>query len=346
VEYWASPVQKTEKDDNLCIEHLVCLIDLLPNTTYNFRAISSDGIGNVSIAEGGTFTTDSESNILLSAQDDIATTQEDNPVTINILANDIDPDNDILTITETSQPENGTAQLEADGTVTYTPDADYNGTDSFNYTVSDGLSSSSAVVTITVAAVNDTPVAQDDYADTTGGTSVTIDVLANDSDVDGDSLIVKSVSQGNNGTVEIESDTRITYTPAPGFSGTDVFTYTATDDAGESATATVTVDIASNNTTAYLSIRIYERTFLKWSRVSASVTVKEDDASGLPLVGATVTGHWNNGQVESGTTDKKGKVLFKESSYRRDSIDTLTIDIVILNNCEYDLTGEIEESIR
>ena len=73
---------------------------------------------------------------------------------------------------------------------------------------------------------------------------------------------------------------------------------------------------------------------------------KEHNAYGYPLVRAQVTGHWNNGLVESGTTDKKGQVSFKEYYSRGDSIDTFTIDSVILNGCEYDLTGETENTIR
>ena len=88
-----------------------------------------------------------------------------------------------------TQPGNGTVTENTDGTLKYTPDADYNGTDSFTYTVSDGQGGTdTATVTVTVNPENDPPVAVDDTPSTDEDTSVDINVLANDTDLDGDTL--------------------------------------------------------------------------------------------------------------------------------------------------------------
>ena len=140
-------------------------------------------------------------NIPPVAADDSADTDEDTAVTIDVLTNDSDEDGDTLTVSSVTQPADGT--VVNNGTdVTYTPDADYCGSDSFTYTVSDGNGGSdTAAVDVSVTCVNDAPVAADDSETTDEDTSVTIDVLANDTDVDGDSLSVDSVTQPTNGTV-------------------------------------------------------------------------------------------------------------------------------------------------
>lgn len=103
------------------------------------------------------------------------------------------------------------------------------------------------VFTITVTGVNDPPAAVDDTATTSENTAVTIDVLNNDSDADGDTLTVDSVTQGTHGSV-INNDDDVTYTPDAGFSGTDSFTYTVSDGKGGTDTATVTVTVTKTLT--------------------------------------------------------------------------------------------------
>ena len=178
------------------------------------------------------------------ANDDTATTPEDTPVDIDVLANDTDIDGDTLTVTDVGDPANGTTAINPDGTVEYTPDPNYHGPDSFTYTVSDGNGGTdTAAVTVTVGAANDAPVAADDTATTPEGTAVTIPVLANDTDVDGDSLSVSDVSDPENGTAVINPDNTVTYTPAAGFHGLDSFVYTVSDGQGDTASATVTVTV-------------------------------------------------------------------------------------------------------
>nr|VFJ54078.1 MAG: hypothetical protein BECKFW1821B_GA0114236_10177 [Candidatus Kentron sp. FW] len=168
---------------------------------------------------------------LIAAMDDSASTQEDVAVPIDVLANDIQGQG--LTIASVTQPGNGAVTFSG-SSVTYTPSGDYNGTDSFTYTATNSDADVvTATVTVTVAPVNDAPVAVADSIELADPTPITIDVLANDVDVDGDTLTTQSItpSPDANGTAVIGLDGRITYTPNPGFTGTDTFSYTIGDGA-------------------------------------------------------------------------------------------------------------------
>ncbi|GAA4324621.1 hypothetical protein GCM10023164_25780 [Christiangramia aestuarii] len=178
------------------------------------------------------------------ADNDAVTTPEDTAIDIDVTANDTDTDGDELEVFSVSDPENGTVVINADNTIKYTPDQDFNGQDSFTYTISDGNGGTdTATVTVTVTPVNDDPVAVNDPASTPEDQSVKINVLANDSDVDGDELSITSVTDPTNGTATINPDGTITYTPDPDYNGEDSFTYTISDGNGGTATATVTVNV-------------------------------------------------------------------------------------------------------
>jgi Ca2+-binding RTX toxin-like protein len=182
------------------------------------------------------------------ALNDIATTSQDTAVTVNVLTNDGDVDSgDTLTVQSVTNPANGVAVIDNGGnTVTYTPASTFVGSDSFDYTVSDGHGgTATATVSITVNAANSNPTAVDDIATTDQGIAVTINVLTNDSDPDGDQLTVQSITTTPaHGTVTINSgSTTITYIPVATFAGTDSFTYAISDGKGGTATASVTVTI-------------------------------------------------------------------------------------------------------
>ena len=176
------------------------------------------------------------------ANDDSAITDEDVPVTIVLLANDVEVDGDTLAITTVTTPSIGTTVVNGDNSITYQPLANIFGSDTFTYTVVDGNGGSdTAVVSVTIAAVNDAPVAVDDSAFMDAGTAVTITVLANDSDIDGDPLTVVTATQPVNGVVALNLDNSVTYTPTAGFRGSDSFNYTISDGTGGTDTATVFV---------------------------------------------------------------------------------------------------------
>jgi hypothetical protein len=182
------------------------------------------------------------------AVDDDATTREDTAVTIDVLGNDSDVDGDSLTVPLASVAVHGSVTIVDDGSITYTPDPDFHGTDSFNYTVADpGSEHIAATVNVTVEPVNDAPAADDDEAITQEDTPVTIDVLGNDSDVEGDPLTVDSATDGTNGTVATAEDGSVTYTPHPDFHGTDSFTYAVADSTGAHMMATVSITVEPVN---------------------------------------------------------------------------------------------------
>ena len=177
------------------------------------------------------------------ARNDRATTTIDSPVSIAVLANDFDPDDDVLTIVSVGTPANGTA-ARSGNSVLYTPAPGFVGSDSFPYTIEDGNGgSATAMVTVLVTqAPNRPPFAIADAAATTIDTPVSIAVLANDSDPDGDPLSILSVGTPASGTASITGNT-ILYAPAPGTTGNDSFPYTISDGRGGTATALVSVRV-------------------------------------------------------------------------------------------------------
>ena len=181
------------------------------------------------------------------AVDDAADTPEDTPVTISVLGNDSDPDGNTLTVVEVSAPTHGTAAVADTGAVVYTPEPDFHGTDRFTYVVGDGSGlTARATVDVTVLPVNDPPLAGDDAEETPEDTPVTIDVLGNDSDVDGDALTVVEVSAPTHGTAVVDTGA-VVYTPEPDFHGTDSFTYVVGDGSGLTARAAVDVTVRPVN---------------------------------------------------------------------------------------------------
>jgi hypothetical protein len=205
----------------------------------------SDGNGGVASASV-TVTVNGPINSPPVALDDGATTDQGVPVTIAVLANDSDPDGDPLSVSGiASQGAGGFASVNADGTVTYAPMTGFTGADSFVYEASDGQGgTASASVTVTVNATNNqAPVAQDDSAETKPGASVTVAVLANDSDPDGDPLTVTVVKPGGKGTVTVNPDGTLTFTPDAKAKGQESLSYTVEDIVGNSASATVSIAI-------------------------------------------------------------------------------------------------------
>ena len=338
------------------------------------------------------------------AADDRATLSEDTPARIDVLDNDTDPDGEDLSVVLRDRPDNGTAAVEADNTVTYTPDADYHGIDTFTYRASDGRYFDEATVTVVVEPVNDAPafgstgdaqrtvaenspagtavgapVAADDAdaGDTliytlTGGeglfridraggqvrvddgavldhedrssyeVTVTatdtstasdsvlvditvtdvdeppeaaddratlsediparIDVLANDTDPDGEDLSIVLRDRPDNGTAAVEADNTVTYTPDADYHGIDTFTYRASDGRHfDEATVTVIVEPV-NDAPAFGSTAGAER------------TVATGAAAGTP-VGAPVAADDADGDILTYTLSGTGAALFDIDQY-------------------------------
>ncbi len=177
------------------------------------------------------------------AEPDTATTDEDVAVDIPVLANDSDPDGDTLTVTGGTAP-NGTVSVNPDGSLRYVPNLNFNGTDTITYTISDPSgATATSTVTVTVLPVNDAPVAVDDTASTAFGVPVTIPVLSNDTDPDSDPLSVFGTPTSADGTVVVNPDGTLTFTPNPGFAGVATIDYVVRDPAGLTDTGQVTVTV-------------------------------------------------------------------------------------------------------
>lgn len=178
-------------------------------------------------------------------------TNEDTALTATVLANDIDPSGGTLTVVSgtVTTAQGRTVTITQTGVFTYTPAANFNGVDTFYYTVRDADGdSATTMVRITVVAVNDAPVAVDDVVRVNRGQDITDSLLANDSDPDGDTItaVPQTVTTSMGGTAVIASDGTLTYTP-PRTDGIDSFSYTIVDAQGATATARVSLIVTTPN---------------------------------------------------------------------------------------------------
>jgi len=236
------------------------------NGSPSFTYTISDGQGGTATATvNGTVNPVNDAPV---AVDDTFATNEDTAAIFDVRTNDTDIENDALSVTQINGTNiaaggsvvvaGGTVSLGADGRLTFTPSANFNGSPSFTYTISDGQGgTATATVTGTVIAVNDPPLAGDDSFTTNEDTPVIIDVRANDSDVDGDSITVTQINGTNitiggsvavtGGSVMLNSDGTLTFAPDANFNGTPGFTYTVSDGQGGTATATVSGTVAPVN---------------------------------------------------------------------------------------------------
>ena len=161
---------------------------------------------------------------------DMESTEEDTPVTINVLSNDNDLDGDSISLKSVTQGSHGNVTINPDQTLSYTPKANFNGTDTFAYTIQDMITATDvAVVTISVSEVDDAPDAGTDLVMTEQGTPIKIQLLENDIDVEGNPLTITTITLANKGSVIVHNDGYVTYIPNPDYIGVDTFTYTVTD---------------------------------------------------------------------------------------------------------------------
>jgi len=228
-------------------------------------------------------------------------TPEDTAKLVNVLVND---SNAIATSVQiAAQPTNGNAVVEASGDVTYTPNADFNGLDSFSYTVRniDGAISNVAAVNVDVTPVNDTPVAADDTYDVTVNSSTSLDVQANDIDVDLEPLTTAITVLPSLGSALVNADGSITYNAGP-VAGNDSLTYSVTDAAGTSSSATASVTVLDAVNEAPVAVDDLATVSRNTGTLANSVTVivssNDTDADGtLDLTTVTIETNPLNGSV-------------------------------------------------
>ncbi len=222
------------------------------------------------------------------AVDDARAAAEDVAVTITVatlVANDTDVDDDPLTITAVGAASTGTVALAA-GTVTFTPAANFAGTATFEYTVSDGTLTDTGTVTVAVGGDNDPPIAVDDAATTAEDTARTLlasTLTANDTDPEGQALTVTGVANPSNGTVALTAG-MITFTPTANFTGAAGFDYTVSDGAAsDTGRVVVTVTPVNDGPVATAG------TATTNEDVAVTITLAGTDLDGNPLTFTIVT---------------------------------------------------------
>ncbi|MFK7735560.1 MAG: Ig-like domain-containing protein [Pirellulaceae bacterium] len=176
---------------------------------------------------------------------------EVNSAAVGLLANDSDPENPNLAVVPESEPENGQLTLNEDGTFSYIPNPDFHGVDAFSYRVSDGEMLSEAVeVTITVEAIYDAPVANNDFFSVQEDTPIEFsgdDLFANDEQKDATDFTVEIVDPPVHGSLVQSDDGKFLYTPEADFFGVDAFTYRLADPSGASELAVAEIEVESIN---------------------------------------------------------------------------------------------------
>ena len=274
------------------------------------------------------------------ASNDSATTDEDNAVNLAVLSNDTDVEASPLTVTavdglaiSVGNPitvSNGVVNLEPDGTLSFTPDAHFNGTANFSYRVADNDGATdTALATVTVNPIPDAPIAANDNQVTPEDIAVSIDVLANDLDADGDLLTItqidgNAISAGasvsvTNGSVRLELDDTLTFTPAPGFNGLTSFGYTIDDGNGLNASATVSVDVGAVNDAPIAtddSVATAEDTIVSLA-VLGNDTDPDGDALSITAIDGTTVGTGSVVPVTGGSVEVQadGSLTFTPSAH-------------------------------
>jgi VCBS repeat-containing protein len=214
------------------------------NVSFDYRI--SDGHGGSSQASFGISLVHNEAPVISSTQ--LASVIEDRVASGRVNATDADHDTLIFRVKSGAGPTKGTVNVKDDGTFTYTPKANANGGDSFTLTVSDGLTGPvEHLFNLTIAAVNDAPVARIDKGfSVKAGQSIKIaaaTLLKNDTDIDGDHLSLASVSLAKGGMVTKAADGSVTFKANAGYAGQASFNYTVSDGHGGLSTSTVTLQV-------------------------------------------------------------------------------------------------------
>ncbi|MBP2281023.1 CshA-type fibril repeat protein/VCBS repeat-containing protein [Psychrobacter sp. PL19] len=333
-------------------------INFSPNSNFNgsvsFPYTISDGSTTASAIETITVTPVNDAPV---AVNDAYTVAEDGSVALNPLKSDSDIDGNPLTVTsingtaltgatQSITVPNGVVNIDANGGILFTPEANFNGSVSFPYTISDGSTTASAIETITVTPVNDAPVVAPEVTTTLEDTSITGNVLSNDTDVDGDTLTVSSatIDTNGNGTSEaltlgtattitaandsaigiltLNSDGSYTFTPATNFNGSaPQVVYTVTDSKGGSVSTTLDITVTPVNDAPVVAPEV--TTTLEDTSIIGNVLSNDTDVDGDTLTVSSATIDTNgNGTLEALTLGTATTITAANDS----AIGTLTLN--------------------
>ncbi|ENL4772125.1 tandem-95 repeat protein, partial [Vibrio parahaemolyticus] len=266
-------------NDNIQISIVSGVATITPTADWNGKetiTFTAKDPSGESVSQTVNFTVASVADIVA----DKATVVEDTPTIIKVLGNDtFEGDGKVVSLDANNGPANGTVSVNPDGSVTYTPNDNYHGADSFTYIVTSGGVSESTTVEVNVTPVNDAPVAKNDISTTQEDTAVTIDVLSNDTDIDGDTLRIDSASvPSDQGTVEIV-DGKLVFTPAENFNGDAEITYTVTDgELTDEAKVSVTVNPVNDAPTIKVdAVESITEDAVSTDTVVATLTVRDTD---------------------------------------------------------------------
>tara|TARA_R110001599_G_scaffold41935_9_gene126572 strand:+ start:39330 stop:50954 length:11625 start_codon:yes stop_codon:yes gene_type:complete len=206
--------------------------------------VVSDGAGGTDVGSV-TFTIDGTPDAPVAIADQTSVS-EDTILTFSALANDVDVDNDTLSIDSVSV-DVGSVSVNGDGDIVYVPPGDFNGPATISYTIADGTGLfASSTVAVNVQNVNDTPIAVGESATIAEDAVLDLNVLSNDSDIDGDVLSVASVS-ASVGTVSVGNNGNIVFNPPANYFGPVTISYTVSDGNGGVASASVALTVTSVN---------------------------------------------------------------------------------------------------
>ena len=294
-----------------------------------FRYQVSDSRGGVSEASV-TITIEGRNDAPVATDDNIYLS-EDTPLSFTsrwLSGDDRDVDGDTLRVTSVQDAEHGSVRLDADGTITFAPDADFNGEAGFHYTVSDGMGGeTTAFVRVHVEAVNDRPVPTTDNIHTAEDSSITFPagwLSGDDFDVEGDHLEVSAVHHASHGTVRLNPDGTITFTPDADFNGEAGFRYTVKDGNGGFSGGAVRVHVAAVNDAPVATpdgITMIEDTSKTFS--ACNLSGDDRDVDGDPLSVTAVDGA-RHGSV---TLNPDGTITFTpEAGFTGDASFRYTVE--------------------
>ncbi|WP_305416773.1 retention module-containing protein [Photobacterium leiognathi] len=286
------------------------------------------------------------------ANPDSFTTDEDTSITVDLTKNDSDIDGDKLTVKEingtsltggeqTVVVDNGKIVIAHDGGMTFVPSDNYHGDVTVPYTITDGDKIATSTVTIHVTPVNDAPVANPDSFTTDEDTSITVDLIKNDSDVDGDKLTVKDINGTpltggeqtvvvDNGKIMIADDGGMTFVPSDNYHGDVTVPYTITDG-DKTATSTVTIHVTPINDAPVANPDSF--TTDEDASITVDLTKNDHDVDGDKLTIKEINGTPLTGGEQTVVVDN-GKIVIADDG-----------DMTFVPNKDYNGTVDVNYTI-